>query len=66
MFPDYHFISGLGSYIQFTQKQNENYSDSQVDSQQELRICICCTLNINIINACFDYRYSTVVLQTEV
>ena len=44
----------------------ENYPDSQVDSQQELRTRICCTLSINIVNACFDHSYSTVVLQTEV
>ena len=44
----------------------ENYSDSQVDSHQELRIRICCTFIINIVNVCFDHRKSTVVLQTEV
>ena len=44
----------------------ENYPDPQVDSQQELRIRICCTLSINIVNACFDHHYSTAVLQTEV
>ena len=32
----------------------EHYPDSQVISQQELRIRICCTLSINIVNACFD------------
>ena len=30
----------------------EHYPDSQVISQQELRICICCTLSMNIVNAC--------------
>ena len=68
MIPDYHFISGFGSvYIQFTQKQNKgHYPDSQVISQQERHIRICCRLIINIVNACFDHRYSTAVLQTEV
>ena len=27
---------------------------------------ICCTLSFNLIDACFDHRYSTAVLQTEV
>ena len=44
----------------------ENYPDSQMISQQELRIHICCTLSINIVNACFDHHYSTAVLQTKV
>ena len=42
-----------------------DFVTSQI-SQQELRIPICCTLSINIVNACFDHRYSTAVLQTEV
>ena len=64
MFPDYHLISGFGSvYIQFTQKQNiKHYSDSQVISQ-ELRVLSAALI---IVNACFDHRYSTAVLQTEV
>ena len=37
-----------------------------VISQQELRIHICSTLSINIVNTCFDHRYSTAILQTEV
>ena len=44
----------------------EHYSDSQVIVQQKLHIRICCTLSINIVDACFDHRYSTTVLQTNV
>ena len=67
MIPDYHFISGFGSvYIQFTQnKITEHCPDSQVVSQQEPRIRICCSLSINIVNACFDHRYITAGITTE-
>ena len=44
----------------------EHYPDSQVISQQELGIGICCTLSINVVNAIFDHRYGTAVLRTEV
>ena len=57
---DQHISSSLKNII------TEHYPDSQVISQQELRIRICCTLSINIVNACFDHCYSTAVLQTEV
>ena len=49
--------------IQFTQKQNRNpaankttepYPDSQVISEQELRVHICSTLGINIADACIS------------
>ena len=56
------FISGLGSVSVsslLTNRITEHYPDSQVISQQELRIRICCTLSINIVNACFDHGYST-------
>ena len=51
-----------------TELHAEHYPDSQVISQQELsiRICICRTLSFNIVDACFDHRYSTAVLQTKV
>ena len=69
MIPDYHFISGFGSvYTQSSLKNRitEHYPDSQVISQQELRIPICWTLSINIINASFDHRYSTAVLKIDI
>ena len=47
----------------------EHYPDSQVISPAagtSNTYRICCTLSINIVNACFDHRYSTAVLQTEV
>ena len=68
MFPDYHFMSGFGSATSSSLKTRitEHYPDSQEVSQQELRGRICNTLSINIVNACFDHRYSTAVLQTEV
>ena len=69
MIPDYHFVSDFGSvYISSPLKNRitEHYPDSQVISQQELRIRICCTLSTDIVNACFDHPYSTAVLQTEV
>ena len=44
----------------------EHYPDSQVILQQEVSIRICCTLSFNIVDACFDHRYSTAVLQTKV
>ena len=58
----------LVQYISSSLKNRftENYLDLQVDSQQELRIRICCTLSINIVNAYSDHHYSTVVLQTKV
>ena len=58
-----HYIS---SSLKNRINLKKNYPDSQVNSQQELRIRICSTLCINIVNACFDHRYSTAVLQTEV
>ena len=68
MIPGYHFISGFGCVhpVHLKNKITEHYPDSQVISQQELHICMCCTLIINIVNACFDHRYSTAVPQTEV
>ena len=71
MIPDSDFMSGFGSvyiYSSFKNRVREHYPDSQVGliSQQELRIRICCTLSINIVNACFDHRYSTAVMQTDV
>ena len=69
MLLDYHLISGFGSIYIFSSLKNritEHYPDLQVTSQQELRIRICCTLSINIIDACFDHRYSTAVPQIEV
>ena len=54
---------GISSSIK--NKITEHYLDSKVISQQELRIRTCCTLSIDIVNVCFDRRYSTAVLQTE-
>ena len=36
----------------------QHHPDSQVISQREFRLGICCTLSINIVDACFDHRYS--------
>ena len=73
MFPDYHFISGFLSinpvHSKTKQKRNdvanknaEHYPDSQVILWQELRMCICRTISVDIVNACFDHHYSTAVL----
>ena len=68
MIPDYHFILVSAQCVSSSLKNRitEHYPDSQVLSQKELRIRNCCTLNINIVNIYFDYRYSTAVLQIEV
>ena len=62
----FYFWFSLSVSNSLKNKITEHYPDSQVISQQELSIRICCTLSINIVNACFDHRYSTAVLQTEI
>ena len=60
------FEIDLESLFEHLVDYTEHYPDSQAISQQELRIRVCCMLRINIVNACFDHRYSSAVLQTEV
>ena len=69
MFPDYYFISGFLNINPVhsktrkkscSQKTTEPYPDSQVILQQELRIRICCTLSINIVDACIPVYASCV------
>ena len=65
MIPDYYFISDFGS-SSLKNRITEHYPDSQVISQLERGIRICCTFSFNIVDACFDHRYSTAVRQTKV
>ena len=62
----FYFWFRLSVYPVHSKTVMKHYPDSQVISQQELHIRICCTLSINVVNACLDHRYSTAVLQTEV
>ena len=43
-------------YLVHSKTITERYPNSQLISQQELSIPICCILDINIVNACFDHR----------
>ena len=68
MFPDYHLFLLSDQYISSSLKNRiaEHYPDSQIISQQELCVRICCILSIKNVIACFDHGYSTAVLQTDV
>ena len=63
----FYFLFGIIVYPVHSKTELQSITaDSQAISQQEPRVRICCTLSINIVNACFDHRYSTAVLQTKV
>ena len=78
----YHFLGGITTetsfdlMLSFDDKcfqiiilflVSAQYISSSLKNRINLhQIRICCPLSINIVNACFDHPYSTVVLQTEV